>query len=310
LGAVVEVEQGDHAEDDVAIGAGVGDDHLGPAAGVLAVDQIDHVQRVPAGARQDPAGEPDALIGDHVQPRRATPPPEVLGVRAGVDAADRDDEPHPVDPGDEAAAPPWGEIDAVLSGDQRCVRERVVLRAQIVLIDVTDPPASQRRDAVGDHRDVPDVQRVRGQRVGDREIEIAHPAPPAGQASERCGERGQPAHHLKDQLREIDPGEHRLQPTAQINKARRVRDRVDLLGVEPPVRADVRDGPGGQALRHPPPRAVKRGGVLAQQLAGILRQAERVQRRALRGLPRPAGEQLRARVPVPCRRGGVDVAAD
>ena len=46
LGAVVEVEQGDHAVDDVAVGAGVGDDHLGAAAGVLAVDQIDHVQRV------------------------------------------------------------------------------------------------------------------------------------------------------------------------------------------------------------------------------------------------------------------------
>jgi hypothetical protein len=50
LGAVVEVEQGDHAVDDVAVGAGVGDDHLGPAAGVLAVDQVDHVQRVSGGA--------------------------------------------------------------------------------------------------------------------------------------------------------------------------------------------------------------------------------------------------------------------
>jgi hypothetical protein len=72
---------------------------------------------------------------------------------------------------------------------------------------------------------------VRGQRGGDRKIEIAHPAAPARQASERCGERGQPAHHLKDQLREINPGEHHLQPPAQIDKARRVRDRVDLLGM-------------------------------------------------------------------------------
>jgi hypothetical protein len=72
---------------------------------------------------------------------------------------------------------------------------------------------------------------VRGQRGGDRDIEIAHPGPPAGQASERCGERGQPAHHLKDQFREIDAWEHRLQPATQIDKARRVRDRVDLLGV-------------------------------------------------------------------------------
>jgi len=32
-------------------------------------------------------------------------------------------------------------------------------------------------------------------------------------------------------LREINPREHHLQPPAQIDKARRVRDRVDLLGM-------------------------------------------------------------------------------
>jgi hypothetical protein len=40
-----------------------------------------------------------------------------------------------------------------------------------------------------------------GQRGGDRDIEIVHPALPTGDPGERAGERGQPAHHLEDQLR-------------------------------------------------------------------------------------------------------------
>jgi integrase/recombinase XerD len=48
----LEVQQADQAERDVAVGAGGGDDHVGPLSGVLAVDHVDHVQRV--------AGVPDS----------------------------------------------------------------------------------------------------------------------------------------------------------------------------------------------------------------------------------------------------------
>jgi hypothetical protein len=48
-----------------------------------------------------------------------------------------------------------------------------------------------------------------------------------------------PGHDRQDEVREIDPREHALQPAAQIDEARRVGDRVDLVGVQPPVRVDM-----------------------------------------------------------------------
>ena len=72
-GAVVEAEQVQQAEHDVGVGAGVGDDDLGAAAAVLAVEQVDQVQRVARGAGHAPAGRSDGLVVDHVQPGRAAP---------------------------------------------------------------------------------------------------------------------------------------------------------------------------------------------------------------------------------------------
>jgi hypothetical protein len=48
-----------------------------------------------------------------------------------------------------------------------------------------------------------------------------------------------PGHDLQDEIREIDPREHALQAPAQIDEARRVGDRVDPVGVQPPVRVDM-----------------------------------------------------------------------
>ncbi|HEY5196920.1 MAG TPA: hypothetical protein VIJ51_07820 [Solirubrobacteraceae bacterium] len=62
LGAVGEAEQLEQPERDVAVRAGVGDDHLGAPSAVLAVDQIDDVQRVPGGSRDDFAGQANGLV--------------------------------------------------------------------------------------------------------------------------------------------------------------------------------------------------------------------------------------------------------
>ncbi len=73
MGAIVEVERRDHAVHDVAAGAGVGDDHLGSAAGVLAVDQIDQVQRVPGVPERTRPASPtpwSESMFSHVAPRR------------------------------------------------------------------------------------------------------------------------------------------------------------------------------------------------------------------------------------------------
>ena len=147
------------------------------------------------------------------------------------------DEPHPVDARHQAAAPLSGERYVVLRGDQDAGGGGVVLGAQVVLVDMADAAARQRRHAFGDHRDVADVQRVRGQRGGDRHVQVGESAAAARHPSERRHESGVPGHDL-DQVREIDPREHALQAAAQIDEARRVRDRVDLVGMQPPLGAE------------------------------------------------------------------------
>ena len=148
---------------------------------------------------------PTAWSLSNVQPGRAAPSTEVLRVRPGVDAADREDEAHPVDPGDQAAVRQLRERDRVLRGDQDAVGGRVVLRAQVVLVDVADTPPRQRRHTFADRGDVPDVQRVRGQRRGDRDVQITEAAAAAGHARERRDEPGVPGHDLQGSGREDRP---------------------------------------------------------------------------------------------------------
>ncbi len=65
-----------------------------------------------------------------------------------------------------------------------------LLRAQVVLIDVADPPPGQRRDPLGDDRDVPDVQRVRGERRGDAHVQVHQTRAAAGSATSGRPPRG------------------------------------------------------------------------------------------------------------------------
>ncbi len=152
LGAVLDAEQLREAEHEVAVGAGVGDDDVGALPAVLAEDHVDHVQRLAGSTRDDFGGQPGALVVDHVQPCHAAFGAEVLAVGARVDTRHGDDEAHPVDPGDQAAAPLPGERDTGLRSDQPHVRRRVGLCAEVVLVDVTEPVTLQRRHALLDDR--------------------------------------------------------------------------------------------------------------------------------------------------------------
>ena len=139
LRAVVEAQQPQQPEHHVAVGTGVADDHLRPAPSLLAVDQVDEVQRVPRGARHHRPGQPYGLVVDQIQPRRATPAPEVLRVGSGVDAAHGHDEADAVDGGDQPASPVLGQGDVGLGLDQRAVGGGEVLSPEVVLVDVAYP---------------------------------------------------------------------------------------------------------------------------------------------------------------------------
>lgn len=64
---------------------------------------------------------------------------------------------------------------------------------------------------------------------------------------------------------------------AQIDEARRVRDSVDLVGVQPPLRVDMDLRAGDEAVGKRSPRAVELAEVLGEQRAGVLGQPERVE---------------------------------
>jgi hypothetical protein len=150
---------------------------------------------------------------------------------------------------------------------------------------------------------------VRGQCRGDRDVQITQAAAATGHPGERRDEPGVPRHDLQDQVREIDPEEHGLQAPAQIDEARRVRDSVDLVGVQSPLSVDMHLRAGDEAVGQRSPGAVELPGMLGEQLAGILGKPERVQRRTPGGVPRRPREQLRARIAPARRRAGVDVTA-
>jgi hypothetical protein len=139
-------------------------------------------------------------------------------------------------------------------------------------------------------------------------VHIGESAAAAGHPGERRHERGVPRHDLQDQVGKIDAGQHALQAAAQINEARRVGDRVDLVGVQPPVRVDVDLRAGDEPVGERSPGPVELLSVLSEQLARVLGQPERVERRRPSGVPCRPGEQLRARVAPARRRAGVDVA--
>jgi len=94
----------------------------------------------------------------------------------------------------------------------------------------------------------------------------------------------------------------------QIDEARRVGDRVDLVGVQPPVRVDMDLRSGDEAVGERSPDTVEFLGMLGEQLAWVFGQSERVERRIPGRVPCRLGEQLRARVAPARRRAGVDVA--
>ena len=185
------------------------------------------------------APRPMPLVVDRVQPGHAPLGPEELPVGAGERGRDRDDEPHPVDRGDQAAAPRLREREPGLAGDQRGVRGGQGLGPDVVLEDVRQPGPLQRRDALLGDRPVPDVHGVRGQARGDRGGQVVQPGPAAGDRGERRGELRRPGHDLQDHLGQVDARQHGRGPVAQVHQRRRLLDGLHPGQVDLPVVVDA-----------------------------------------------------------------------
>ena len=138
-------------EDDLGGAGGVGGDHLGPDAGLVGQQPVEHVQAVALGTGDQLLGEDGVGVGHPRVQRGATLPAEVARVVGGVDGGHGDDEPHPVGGGHLPAAPGLGQRQGRVVVDQPGVRGGVGGRAQVVMPDPVQPLPGQRRvGRVGD----------------------------------------------------------------------------------------------------------------------------------------------------------------
>lgn len=182
-------------------------------------------------------------------------------------------------------APRLRQVAGALSIDEHRVGCGVGVRAEVVLVDVGEPVAGQRR-SVGDHRSEPDVERMRGQQRGDRDVQVGQPGGHTGRGGEGGGEIRVPAHHLKHQLGQIHARDHAGHTGTQVFQAGRLLQGVVLAEVHPAVGVHGDVPAGGHPAGHRPPCRIQGPGMLGEQRVGLLRQQQRAQRRALHVLPR------------------------
>ena len=252
---------------------------------------------------------PHAAVVHGVEPGHAPLRSEVLLVGPGERGGHGDDEPHSVDRGDHAAAPRLREGKARLAGDQRDVRRREGLGADVVLEDVRQPRPLQRRRPFLRDRPVADVHGVRGQARGDRDRQVVQPGPAARHRGERARELRRPGHDLQEHLRQVDARQHRRGPGAQVHQRRRLLDGLEAGEVDLPVVVDGDLGVDGQAAADLAVGGIQRPGVLREQGGGVTGQAECRQDVVAGRVPRRAFQEAALRVAPPGGGLGPDVAA-
>ena len=205
------------------------------------------------------------IVFSQVTPRSR---PEELPVGAGERGRDRDDEPHPVDRGDHPAAPHLRQREPGLAGDQGKVRRGDSLGPEVVLEHVRQPRPLQRRHAGLGDRPVPDVHRVRRQARGDRGAQVLQPGPATGHGGERRSQRRVPRHHLQDDFGQVDAGQHRRGPVAQVHQRRRLLHRLHPGEVDLPCIVHPYLGVSGQAAADVPVGRVQRAVWSASSASG------------------------------------------
>ena len=125
-------------------------------------------------------------------------------------------------------------------------------------------------------------------------MQVIEPGLAAGRQGERGGELRDPGHHLQDHLGQVDPGQHRGHPLAQVDERGRLGDGGQPGEVQPPLAVDRGvDGPGGDLRGDVAQGGVQGAGLLGQQHVRVLAQLQVGERRTLGAVPLLAGEQLR-----------------
>ena len=124
----------------------------------------------------DDGVEPGELVAGEVVVGDPAAGAEVLAVGAGVEGADRDDEPQAVGRGDLPAAPGLRQRD--LRPGQSTSRALALdqgLGADVVLLDPGQSAAGQGRDVGADQRLQADVARLGQEHRAQADVEIGHP---------------------------------------------------------------------------------------------------------------------------------------
>lgn len=253
---------GEQAEHDVGVAAGVGDHRLRFGASIQVEDGVQDEQRVAQGARYDQAADAHHLIVDHVQPGSAALAAEVDRVVTGVQIGDRDNEAQPIGRGDVPTAPGFHHTDAGLGGDQLGVGGRDRLGAQIALVDLLQPGPGQRRHVRLLDRHQVDVARLGHQQPAQADREVVHPGIAAGDVGEVSSQPGA-VEHLQQQLGKVDARQHVVDQGAQLLHQRRLGDRAQLLQLQAAA-DELHRGARAQPVQHPGIDTLQCAGELGQ----------------------------------------------
>ncbi len=108
--------------------------------------------------------------------------------------------------------------------DQRGVGGSEGVRPDVALVDVADAVPGERRHPRRDDRAVADVQGLGGQDGRDADVQVLQAALAAGDCGEGLQEAWLPAHHLQDQLTDVDAGHHGLRTVSEVHQARGIGD--------------------------------------------------------------------------------------
>ncbi|SKU01982.1 Uncharacterised protein [Mycobacteroides abscessus subsp. massiliense] len=217
-------------------------------------------------------------------------------------------EPHPVHRGDQPAAPRLGQGDVGLGVDQHGVGRLDGLGPHVALVDVQQPIPGQGVDTRRCHRFEPDVHRIGTEHGRHRQAEVGDAGLVARGVGERLGETGMPAHHLRDQFRQVHTRDHRLHPAAQVDQRRGLGLGVQRGDVQFAVGVDAGWGVLAQPCGQLPISGLQRRRVIGQQLRRRGGQAQRVHAGVTRSLPGFACQQVRPRVAPPRRTHREDAA--
>jgi len=158
---------------------------------------------------------------------------------------------------------------------------------------VADAVAGERLHPRGDDRAVANVQGLGSQGGGHADIQIVQPALAARDGREGLKEAGLPAHHLQDQLADVDAGHHALRALAEVDEAWGVRGGGQRRGVESSLSVHAGLDVGIQPAGDVPQGGIEVARLLLEKTLRVLEQLQSAQHRALGSFPGLAGQELR-----------------